>query len=69
QTALGLKRAQTVATVLETLGVDRTQFTTITGVGSHFPEYKRPDRSANGVLLPAAAAVNRSVRITITPTC
>lgn len=67
QISLSRKRAQAVADVLTDAGARPSQLT-ISGVGSHFPQYT-PDRKADGTLDPARAVKNRTVRITYSETC
>ncbi len=69
QTELGLARARAIVDRLVGAGVPASQFTEVVGVGSDFPEYVMPDRDASGALLPGAASLNRSVRITLTDHC
>jgi outer membrane protein OmpA-like peptidoglycan-associated protein len=64
QQQLGQVRAHAVSHVLEADGVNAQQLQ-VSGVGSQFPEYQRPDKGADGTPLPAVAVVNRSVRITL----
>jgi OmpA-OmpF porin, OOP family len=64
QVALSLQRASRVRAVLLALDASRSQIT-IGGVGSDFAAFV-PDRDASGALLAGPAAVNRSVRITLT---
>jgi len=63
-----LLRAQVVADYLVAAGVSPDRLT-VEGVGIDFPEYIRPDRDAAGGLLPGPAALNRSVRVTLTTSC
>ena len=65
QVQLSLLRARAAAAVMRAAGAVADQIT-VRGVGSHFPQYVRPDKSADGSPLPAAAVANRSVRITLT---
>lgn len=67
QKTLSRARAQAVADLLTTAGVAASQLS-VTGVGSRFPQYT-PDRTTTGVLDPARAVMNRSVRLTLTETC
>jgi outer membrane protein OmpA-like peptidoglycan-associated protein len=62
QVALSQARARRVRSELIMLGASPAQVTAV-GVGSDFPQF-RPDRDAQGILLPGPAALNRSVRIT-----
>jgi OOP family OmpA-OmpF porin len=64
QVQLSLARARAAATVMRSAGASADQIT-VRGVGSHFAQYVRPDKSADGSPLPAAAVANRSVRITL----
>ncbi|MGV9748315.1 OmpA family protein [Rhodococcus zopfii] len=66
--ALGQKRADTVTEFLVSHGASPAQITSV-GVGADFPEYVRPDADETGLLLPGPAAVNRSVRLTLTDPC
>jgi OmpA-OmpF porin, OOP family len=61
--ALSRARAARVRSELITLGASPAQITA-TGVGSAFPQF-RSDRDAQGTLLPGPAALNRSVRVTL----
>jgi OmpA-OmpF porin, OOP family len=63
QIALSRARADRVRSELIMLGASAAQVTAI-GVGSDFPQF-RHDRNAEGTLLPGLAALNRSVRITL----
>ena len=63
QIELSKLRAARVRDELITLDASPAQIST-TGVGSNFPQF-RPDRNASGVLLAGPAALNRSVRITL----
>lgn len=63
QIELSKLRADRVRAELIALGASGAQIST-TGVGSNFPQFT-PDRSASGVLLAGPAALNRSVRITL----
>jgi OmpA-OmpF porin, OOP family len=63
QIELSKLRANRVRAELIALGASGVQIST-TGVGSNFPQFT-PDRSASGVLLAGPAALNRSVRITL----
>jgi OmpA-OmpF porin, OOP family len=64
QIALSRLRADRVRDALISLGASSAQIST-KGVGSEFPQFT-PDRSRTGVLLAGPAALNRSVRITLT---
>lgn len=64
---LSRSRAETTATLMETIGLPAHQIGTITGLGSHFPGYI-PDTTPNGTLLPGPAAANRKVILTWTCT-
>lgn len=64
QKRLSFARARAAAVIIRSAGASASQIT-VRGVGSHFPQYMRPDKSADGSPLPAAAAANRSVRITL----
>ena len=66
QRRLSQQRAQAVADVLVDLGVPRRSLTVV-GLGSDFPGYVR-DHDGRGNLLPAEAAVNRKVVISLTGT-
>lgn len=63
QVVLSKARAARVRDELVSLGASPRQIS-IRGVGSRFPQFT-PDRNASGVLLAGPAAVNRSVRITL----
>lgn len=63
QIELSKLRADRVRDELIALGATSGQISVI-GVGSDFPQFT-PDRSASGVLLAGPAALNRSVRITL----
>jgi OmpA-OmpF porin, OOP family len=63
QIELAKLRATRVRDELITLGASPAQIST-TGVGSNFHQF-RPDRNASGILLAGPAALNRSVRITL----
>jgi OmpA-OmpF porin, OOP family len=63
QIELSKLRADRVRAELIALGAPPAQIST-TGVGSNFPQFT-PDRNASGVLLAGPAALNRSVRITL----
>ncbi len=63
QIALSKLRAGRVRAELITLGASPAQIST-TGVGSDFRQFT-PDRDTAGILLAGAAALNRSVRITL----
>jgi OmpA-OmpF porin, OOP family len=67
QVRLSLVRARAAAAVMRAAGASADQIT-VRGVGSHFPQYVLPDKSADGSPLPAAAVANRSVRITLAGT-
>ena len=62
QVRLSLARAWAAEKVICLAGASPDQLK-VRGVGSHFPQYKMPDKAANGSPLPAAALANRSVRI------
>lgn len=62
--ALSIARARAVKSALVALGIDPDRIT-IGGNGYHFSGYVA-DRDRNGVLLPGPAALNRSVRISVT---
>jgi outer membrane protein OmpA-like peptidoglycan-associated protein len=64
QKRLSLARARAAAAVIRSTGASASQIT-VRGVGSHFPQYVRPDKGAAGSPLPAAAVANRSVRISL----
>jgi outer membrane protein OmpA-like peptidoglycan-associated protein len=64
QVQLSLARARAAEAVICAAGASPDQIT-VRGVGSHFPQYKRPDKAADGSPLPTAALANRSVRITL----
>lgn len=64
QKRLSFARARAAAVIIRSAGASAGQIT-VRGVGSHFPQYVRPDKSADGSPLPAAAVANRSVRITL----
>jgi outer membrane protein OmpA-like peptidoglycan-associated protein len=64
QKRLSFARARAAAVVIRSAGASAGQIT-VRGVGSHFPQYVRPDKSADGSPLPAAAVANRSVRISL----
>jgi hypothetical protein len=63
QIDLSKLRADRVRAELIALGASPAQISA-TGVGSNFPQYV-PDRDASGVLLAGPAALNRSIRITL----
>jgi outer membrane protein OmpA-like peptidoglycan-associated protein len=63
QKKLSLQRAQAVASLLARLGVAEKKMT-VEGLGSDFPGYVR-DHDAKGNLLPAPAAMNRKVVISL----
>ena len=63
QEQLSLQRAQAVADLLARLGVPESGMT-VEGLGSDFPGYVR-DHDDKGNLLPAAAAMNRKVVISL----
>jgi outer membrane protein OmpA-like peptidoglycan-associated protein len=63
QMRLSSLRADRVRGELIALGASPAQIST-KGVGSDFPQFT-PDRDAAGTLLAASAALNRSVRITL----
>lgn len=63
QKQLSLQRAQAVADLLARLGVAEKRMT-VEGLGSDFPGYLR-DHDGEGNLLPAAAAMNRKVVISL----
>jgi outer membrane protein OmpA-like peptidoglycan-associated protein len=63
QMRLSSLRADRVRGELIALGASPEQIST-KGVGSDFPQFT-PDRDAAGTLLAASAALNRSVRITL----
>ena len=63
QIELSKLRAARIRDELIALGASPAQIST-TGVGSNFPQF-RPDRNTSGVLLAGPAALNRSVRITL----
>jgi OmpA-OmpF porin, OOP family len=65
QIALSRLRAGRVRGALVALGVSPAQISA-KGVGSDFPQF-RPDRDSSGTLLPGPATLNRSVRITLSP--
>ncbi|WP_194860787.1 OmpA family protein, partial [Dietzia sp. SYD-A1] len=60
---LSTARARTVADTLRSHGVRPDQLT-LSGVGTNFPEFV-PDLDAAGNLIPAAAARNRTVRLSL----
>jgi outer membrane protein OmpA-like peptidoglycan-associated protein len=62
QVQLSFARARAAETVLRSAAAAPDQIS-VRGVGSHFPQYKRPDKAPDGSPLPAAARANRSVRI------
>jgi outer membrane protein OmpA-like peptidoglycan-associated protein len=64
QVALSRQRADTVKSVLVSLGVTADRITT-TGVGSNWPGHV-PDLGPGGVLLPGPAAANRKVVVQLT---
>jgi outer membrane protein OmpA-like peptidoglycan-associated protein len=64
QVRLSLARARAAAAVVRWAGASADQIT-VRGAGSHFAQYLRPDKSADGSPRPAAAVANRSVRITL----
>jgi len=66
QRRLSRERAQTVADLLQTLGVPAGTMTVI-GLGSDFPGYV-DDHDSQGGLLPGPAALNRKVIIELTGT-
>jgi outer membrane protein OmpA-like peptidoglycan-associated protein len=61
---LSEQRANAVKAILVQLGVEQSRITAV-GVGSHGPNHQ-PDMTKDGVLIPAAAAHNRSVVVTLT---
>ncbi|MDU0294904.1 OmpA family protein, partial [Saccharothrix longispora] len=63
QKALSYARAQAIADILVSLGIERGRLV-VEGVGSDFPEYV-DDTDTNGALVPALAQRNRSVRIAL----
>jgi outer membrane protein OmpA-like peptidoglycan-associated protein len=63
QVRLSQDRAQAVLDLLVGLGVPSDRLSAA-GLGSDFPEYV-PDHDADGNLLPAAAALNRKVMVTL----
>jgi outer membrane protein OmpA-like peptidoglycan-associated protein len=63
QKQLSLQRAQAVADLLAALGVSEQRMS-VEGLGSDFPGYVR-DHDGQGDLLPAAAAMNRKVTISL----
>jgi len=66
QVRLSFARARAAEKVICLAGASPDQLK-VRGVGSHFPQYKRPDKAADGSPLPAAALANRSVRIRLAP--
>ena len=62
QVRLSFARARAAEEVICSAGAAPDQVT-VRGVGSHFPQYKMPDKTSDGSPLPAAALANRSVRI------
>jgi outer membrane protein OmpA-like peptidoglycan-associated protein len=63
QIELSEQRAEAVADLLVSLGVSPEQLTAV-GLGSDFPGYVQ-DHDADGNLLPAEAALNRKVMVTL----
>jgi OOP family OmpA-OmpF porin len=63
--ALSERRSQKVVDTLVSLGVDRTVFTDVRGVG--FDEPLEPDLDSAGHLIPRAAERNRTVVLTLYP--
>lgn len=68
QERMGRGRAQTVRDLLVAGGVRPEQVVSVTSNGSWFPDYIN-DQAPDGGLIPAAAAANRSVRLTLTDPC
>ena len=64
----GRQRAQAVAELLTGAGVDASQIAKVEGLGSYFPEYQS-DLDASGRQIPAAASLNRSIRLTLQKSC
>lgn len=68
QEALGFGRARVVRDLLVAAGVDPAQIESVTSKGSYFTQYV-DDQAPGGGLIPASAAQNRSVRLTLTDPC
>lgn len=68
QVLQGQQRAQAVSALLQEGGVAGQQIGKVVGLGSNFPEYQN-DLDASGRQIPAAASLNRSIRLTLQETC
>lgn len=68
QISLGQSRARVVRDLLLARGVKAHQITSVASRGSYFDAYVN-DQAPDGELIPAAAAKNRSVRLTLVDHC